>query len=225
MGLFGDFFDGVGDFLGNVGNAFVGDWFNRRSERRTFADNSALAWQMWNAQNAYNTPSAQMQRFREAGLNPNLIYGQTNTAAPIAVPSSRGTPPQFNALLNQQLRNMQMQNSSVAQQISQSKQQMELAKLSTMSNLAYQQAQIAGQQLSNQAQAALNFYAGQHGMPPQVVVAQEGGGLGAQLGREVRHNGVWNTVGRYVSDVTRGFLGRMGDFGKALQLLKHLTFR
>jgi len=29
-------------------------------------------------QNAYNTPSAQMLRFQQAGLNPNLIYGQGN---------------------------------------------------------------------------------------------------------------------------------------------------
>lgn len=31
---------------------------------------------MWNRQNEYNSPQAQMQRFQEAGLNPNLIYGQ-----------------------------------------------------------------------------------------------------------------------------------------------------
>lgn len=29
----------------------------------------------WNLQNEYNHPSQQMQRLREAGLNPNLIYG------------------------------------------------------------------------------------------------------------------------------------------------------
>ena len=30
----------------------------------------------------YNRPSAQMARFRSAGLNPNLIYTQQNTAEP-----------------------------------------------------------------------------------------------------------------------------------------------
>lgn len=30
---------------------------------------------MWNAQNAYNHPSAQMARLKEAGLNPMLVYG------------------------------------------------------------------------------------------------------------------------------------------------------
>lgn len=31
---------------------------------------------LWNMQNEYNSPSEQMSRFLEAGLNPNLIYGQ-----------------------------------------------------------------------------------------------------------------------------------------------------
>lgn len=33
---------------------------------------------MWHQQNEYNTPSAQMERFRAAGLNPNLVYSQGN---------------------------------------------------------------------------------------------------------------------------------------------------
>ena len=40
---------------------------------------------MWNRQNEYNSPQAQMQRFQEAGLNPSLIYGQGsagNASAP-----------------------------------------------------------------------------------------------------------------------------------------------
>lgn len=32
--------------------------------------------QMWNLANQYNSPTSQMARFKEAGLNPNLIYGQ-----------------------------------------------------------------------------------------------------------------------------------------------------
>lgn len=34
----------------------------------------------WNMQNEYNSPKAQMERFKAAGLNPNLIYGQSNEA-------------------------------------------------------------------------------------------------------------------------------------------------
>lgn len=43
--------------------------------QRDWESNEALAsrqWQenMWNKENAYNTPSAQMQRYSEAGINP-----------------------------------------------------------------------------------------------------------------------------------------------------------
>ena len=33
---------------------------------------------MWDHQNAYNTPLEQMKRYKEAGLNPALMYGQGN---------------------------------------------------------------------------------------------------------------------------------------------------
>uniref|UniRef100_A0AAU8B9S6 DNA pilot protein n=1 Tax=Dulem virus 98 TaxID=3145809 RepID=A0AAU8B9S6_9VIRU len=36
--------------------------------------------QMWNLQNAYNDPSAQMERLQKAGLNPNLVYGGGNVS-------------------------------------------------------------------------------------------------------------------------------------------------
>lgn len=32
--------------------------------------------EMWNRANEYNTPESQMKRYQQAGLNPNLIYGQ-----------------------------------------------------------------------------------------------------------------------------------------------------
>lgn len=39
---------------------------------------------LWNKQNAYDSPSAQMSRYKEAGLNPHLIYGQSNTGGAVA---------------------------------------------------------------------------------------------------------------------------------------------
>lgn len=61
---------------------------------------------LWNMQNAYNTPANQMLRFKEAGLNPNLIYGQTNTASPISSASAdfslSNTPGARNQALKQQ---------------------------------------------------------------------------------------------------------------------------
>lgn len=43
---------------------------------------------MWNKQNEYNAPAAQMARFKAAGLNPNLIYGQ-------GTPGNATTRPEF----------------------------------------------------------------------------------------------------------------------------------
>lgn len=37
--------------------------------------------QMWHMNNEYNKPSAQMARYLEAGLNPNLIYGSGSASA------------------------------------------------------------------------------------------------------------------------------------------------
>ena len=44
--------------------------------------------ELWHLMNEYNSPSAQMQRYQDAGLNPNLIYGQQNTASAPASASS-----------------------------------------------------------------------------------------------------------------------------------------
>lgn len=41
---------------------------------------------MWRMNNEYNTPTAQMQRFQDAGLNPNLIYGQGNAGNSASAP-------------------------------------------------------------------------------------------------------------------------------------------
>ncbi len=43
----------------------------------------------WNMQNQYNSPKEQMMRFKEAGLNPNLIYGQMSNS-----PVVRSSSPQ-----------------------------------------------------------------------------------------------------------------------------------
>ena len=66
---------------------------NLRIARETNEANRQLAqyeWnrnlEMWNLQNQYNSPAAQMQRFKQAGLNPNLIYGQGNAGNATTLP-------------------------------------------------------------------------------------------------------------------------------------------
>ena len=49
----------------------------------------ARSVEMWNMQNRYNSPTAQMSRLRQAGLNPNLVYGSGVTG------NSAGSAPQY----------------------------------------------------------------------------------------------------------------------------------
>ena len=46
---------------------------------------------MWNLKNLYDSPESQMKRYQDAGLNPNLIYGQQNTSGNVPT----GAPAQF----------------------------------------------------------------------------------------------------------------------------------
>lgn len=88
MGPLGTAAIGLGSSL--ISSAF-GSIFGDNSAKKQFKYQQQLnreAFQhdvdMWNRQNAYNTPSAQMERLQAAGLNPNLVYGNggaTNTAS------------------------------------------------------------------------------------------------------------------------------------------------
>lgn len=49
------------------------------------------ALQDWEMQNAYNSPAAQMQRLKDAGLNPHLVYGNGADATSSAPPRSSDT--------------------------------------------------------------------------------------------------------------------------------------
>lgn len=72
-------------FAGGMYDSYQNRKTARQNTDKTIAANKAeseLAYQrsveQWNAQNLYNSPEAQMARFKSAGLNPHLIYGQGN---------------------------------------------------------------------------------------------------------------------------------------------------
>lgn len=76
------------------------DWASSENEiARNWqsSENSASRdWQqkMWNLENQYNTPSAMMQRYKDAGLNPYLAGGQIGAASSdVPSASSVGAPP------------------------------------------------------------------------------------------------------------------------------------
>lgn len=60
----------AGMMMGAVNNKKAYKYSRRMAEYQN-------AWNLdqWNRANAYNAPSAQMQRLKDAGLNPNLVYG------------------------------------------------------------------------------------------------------------------------------------------------------
>lgn len=65
-----------------VGTGFFNRALARKDYQRVRNDNLAD----WHMQNEYNSPAAQMQRLKDAGLNPHLVYGTgataTNSQAP-----------------------------------------------------------------------------------------------------------------------------------------------
>lgn len=83
--------------LGGIGSSAIQAGQSRRNLARTIKARKRMAAmefkrnkKMWKMMNAYNTPLMQMQRFKEAGLNPNLIYGQ-------GTPGNVGSYPTYNA--------------------------------------------------------------------------------------------------------------------------------
>lgn len=58
---------------------------NRRFAREMYWRQRNDALSDWNMQNTYNSPSAQMARLKEAGLNPNLVYGDGGSIMQAAV--------------------------------------------------------------------------------------------------------------------------------------------
>lgn len=66
---------------------------DRDFQREMYAWSHFDALEDWRRVNDYNHPSQQMQRLREAGLNPNLIYGKGAdvTAGMISAPKASGS--------------------------------------------------------------------------------------------------------------------------------------
>lgn len=60
--------------LGNQ-RAYDENWWHKQN---------AYNRELWDMENKYNSPAAQMARYKAAGLNPNLIYGQSNTGGSIS---------------------------------------------------------------------------------------------------------------------------------------------
>lgn len=79
----------LGSIVGNVGSALTGGGsggilgtvVGAYYDKKLASKQNSYNWSMWQANNEYNTPANQMMRLREAGLNPNLIYGSGASGA------------------------------------------------------------------------------------------------------------------------------------------------
>lgn len=97
---------GFANLIGNVGNAVASQKSykdakrlqelayqqNVKLSRYQYDLNSSFYREMWNKTNEYNSPSNVMRRYIDAGLNPNLIYGNGTNAS-----ASMGSIPQYKA--------------------------------------------------------------------------------------------------------------------------------
>lgn len=102
--------------LGSVAGNVVNGLFSKSAATTAFKRQKELmalqqqyAVENWNREVAYNDPKAQMQRLKDAGLNPNLVYGSgaagleaPSTAAPTApsAPMQSTAPADFGAAVS-----------------------------------------------------------------------------------------------------------------------------
>lgn len=79
-----------------AGNAYMTGRTNRKTRefsKEMYNRQREHALADYNMQNDYNSPTSQMQRLREAGLNPNLIYGSSANAGEASPVRSSQAPP------------------------------------------------------------------------------------------------------------------------------------
>lgn len=62
----------------SLGLSVGGSILQHSLQKGLMAEQAKYNLAQWNRENAYNHPARQMERFAEAGLNPDLIYGQSN---------------------------------------------------------------------------------------------------------------------------------------------------
>lgn len=91
---------GLSNSFNQLSLAAYSDVSNKKAIRRQNEANKDLAKyqydmqvQQWERANEYNSPRMQMQRYQDAGLNPNLIYGNGSSSAGLSASSS----PEYNA--------------------------------------------------------------------------------------------------------------------------------
>ena len=106
--------------------------------------------EMWNLQNQYNTPASQMQRFRDAGLNPNLIYSQGSSGNASGMPEFHAPQANIDTSKADTINNVANAVTNTISQLLSLKQQEKQNKLL--------EEQVTAQKLANQKSGIENSY-------------------------------------------------------------------
>lgn len=82
------FLSAVGSFLSSAGGASAVNLMSAPLQyyydRKMASKQNSYNMSAWQANNEYNTPANQLARLREAGINPNLFYGNGQSVAGIS---------------------------------------------------------------------------------------------------------------------------------------------
>lgn len=180
---------GAGYLMGGVPGAIIGgaigtytgnqDKIAKRKQNQAnqwqAMQQNALARQNWDITNAYNDPKAQMQRLKDAGLNPNLVYGGGNVTGNSASALNANAVADYN-VFNQadsvakalpimqgfaNLRNTNTQNQLLNYQMGQTQAQTD----SLLANTVYTNAQTAHMNLQDEVMRYNLKIARETGMP------------------------------------------------------------
>lgn len=123
MGLLDYVIPGAGSLI-DFGLGAASSALSNKNSKSLMRYQNNLNIQNWKMQNEYNLPKNQMQRYLDAGLNPNLVYGNLqNTADSLSSPSASSAPVQR--------RDSVVQTMAAAAQIEQMKAETRLIKAKT----------------------------------------------------------------------------------------------
>lgn len=88
------FLSSLGSAFGGLSGGLIGGIFNNASSISSQQRQNRYNREMWNMENEYNKPINQMNRLREAGVNPNMAFASgtgANTSAHFATSAGRDT--------------------------------------------------------------------------------------------------------------------------------------
>lgn len=100
-----------------AGLSTAGSFIQYGLQKGLMNEQAKINKEQWERANAYNSPNAQMARFAQAGLNPDLIYGQMSDASTSNIVSDTGQASNpastYASILNANL-NREMLNADIA---------------------------------------------------------------------------------------------------------------